>query len=60
MKQKSNVKKAKTKEAASGKGEKTRELMELSHEAVPGYPKVFYIVFVLSLAYVALILLKTL
>ena len=35
------------------------ELMELAHEAVPGFDKAFYLVFVLALVYLALILLKS-
>jgi len=35
---------------------KKKELMELKHEAVPGYKPVFIIVFAASLAYLAYIL----
>jgi len=35
------------------------EKMELSHEPVPGYRPVFYIIFALSVAYLALIFIKT-
>jgi len=36
------------------------ELKELHHEAVPGYRKIFTIVFVISVLYLALILVNTL
>jgi hypothetical protein len=35
------------------------EIKELRHDAVPGYRPAFYIVFALSLAYLALIFYKT-
>ena len=36
------------------------ELKELHHEAVPGYRKIFIIVFVVFIVYLALILVNTL
>lgn len=36
------------------------ELKELHHEEVPGYKKIFYIVLVISVIYLAIIFLKTL
>ena len=33
--------------------------MELSHEPVPGYRPAFYIIFAISVAYLALIFFKT-
>jgi len=35
------------------------EKMELSHEPVPGYRPVFYIIFAISVVYLALIFIKT-
>jgi hypothetical protein len=35
------------------------EKMELSHEPVPGYRPVFYICFVVSVAYLTLIFIRT-
>jgi hypothetical protein len=35
------------------------ELQELHHEAVPGYKKIFTIVFVVSIVYLAVILINT-
>jgi hypothetical protein len=35
------------------------ELQELHHEAVPGYKKIFFIVFVVCIIYLALILITT-
>jgi hypothetical protein len=39
--------------------EEKREIMELSHEPVPGYRTAFYIVFLLGVLYLAIIFLKT-
>lgn len=36
------------------------EKMELSHEPIPGYRTAFYIIFAISVAYLALIFIKTL
>jgi hypothetical protein len=36
-----------------------KELMELKHEAVPGYRPVFNVVFLLAVVYLGLILWKT-
>jgi len=35
------------------------EKMELSHDPVPGYRTAFYIIFAVSLAYLALIFIRT-
>jgi hypothetical protein len=35
------------------------ELMELSHEPVPGYKKAFYIVMTIAIIYIAVILFNT-
>jgi len=35
------------------------ELQELHHEAVPGYKRIFTIVFVVSIVYLAVILINT-
>ncbi len=40
--------------------EEGEEKMELSHEAVPGYRKVFVIVLAIAALYLAIILLQTL
>lgn len=36
------------------------EKMELSHKPIPGYRTAFYIIFAISVAYLALIFIKTL
>lgn len=36
-----------------------KELQELSHTAVPGYRRTFYIVFAVGLAYLMMILLRS-
>ena len=37
--------------------EKTKEIMELRHEPVPGYKKIFYIVFAVGVLYLAAVFL---
>ncbi|MBI5213435.1 MAG: hypothetical protein HY957_08700 [Nitrospirae bacterium] len=44
----------------SGQQEEKKEIMELSHEPVPGYRTAFYIVFLLGVLYLAVIFLKSL
>ena len=37
----------------SGHGDKDKELMELKHDALPGFRPVFYVVFALGIIYLA-------
>lgn len=40
--------------------EEHKEIMELKHEAVPGYKKIFYIILAIGSLYLAFIFLKSL
>ncbi len=40
--------------------EKRDEIMELAHEEVPGYRKIFYVLITIASAYLGLILFNTL
>ena len=39
----------------SGHGDKDKELMELKHDALPGFRPVFYVVFAIGILYLALV-----